>query len=166
VPDAISDTGPVLHLQEVGRLTALIVVAPLLLPDLVIKELEARGLGTARLREAGIDFVVKTVEPLAWRTVLRDIAPQIQPADAQVFSLAQVSGFQSLVLTDDLALRRLLESHGGAGGGEPQENAGGGKWASPGGRRHRRAARKQAARQSPQTSSHLAIRAAETRVWL
>jgi len=112
VPEAISDTGPVLHLQEIGRLTALTVVPPLLLPYLVLKELEAYGLEAARLREAGIDFTVKGVEPLAWRTVLRDVAPQIQPADAQVFSLAQASGFQSLVLTDDLALRRLLESHG------------------------------------------------------
>ena len=37
---------------------------------------------------------------------------QVQPADAQVFSLARESGFRSLVLTDDLALRRLLEGYG------------------------------------------------------
>lgn len=62
--------------------------------------------------EAGIDFTTQRVEPLVWRQVLRDVAPQVQPADAQVFSLARESGFQSLVLTDDLALRRLLEGHG------------------------------------------------------
>lgn len=36
----------------------------------------------------------------------------IQPADAQVFLLVQASRFQALVLTDDLALRKLIESHG------------------------------------------------------
>jgi predicted nucleic acid-binding protein len=114
VHETVSDTGPVLHLQEIGKLATLNIVAPLLLPDLVVEELEARGLGATRLREAGIDFTVRGVEPLAWRTVIRDIAPQIQPADAQVFSLARSSGFQGLVLTDDLALRRLLESRGGS----------------------------------------------------
>ena len=71
-------------------------------------------MGATRLQEAGIDFTVRGVEPLTWRTIIRDIAPQVQPADAQVFSLARASEFQSLVLTDDLALRRLLESHGGS----------------------------------------------------
>ena len=69
-------------------------------------------MAAARLAEAGIDFTAEKVEPLVWRQVLRDIAPQVQPADAQVFSLARESGFRSLVLTDDLALRRLLEGHG------------------------------------------------------
>ena len=113
MPEAVSDTGPVLHLQEIGQLAALHIVAPLLLPDLVAGELSAHGSGAKRLQEAGIDFTVREVEPIIWRTVLGDVAGQIQPADAQVFSLARASGFQSLVLTDDLALRRLLESHGG-----------------------------------------------------
>lgn len=112
VPEAICNTGPALHLEEVDRLKALNLVAPLFLPDLVLKELEAHGLGAARLREAGITFTVQEVEPLAWRKVIRDVASRIQPADAQVFFLARAHQFQSLVLTDDLALRRLLESHG------------------------------------------------------
>lgn len=113
VPETISDTGPILHLQEIARLPALSTVAPLLLPDLVVEELGRHGVTVSRLREAGIDFTTQAVEPLVWRQVLRDVAPQIQPADAQVFSLARESGFRSLVLTDDLALRRLLEGHGG-----------------------------------------------------
>jgi predicted nucleic acid-binding protein len=112
VPETVSDTGPVLHLQEIARLSALNTVAPLLLPDLVVEELARHGVTAARLLEAGIDFTAREIEPLAWRQVLRDIAPEVQPADAQVFSLARESGFRSLVLTDDLALRRLLESHG------------------------------------------------------
>lgn len=112
MPETISDTGPVLHLQEIARLSALSTVAPLLLPDLVVEELARHGVAADRLMEAGIGFTTQKVEPLVWRQVLRDVAPQVQPADAQVFSLAQESGFRSLVLTDDLALRRLLEGHG------------------------------------------------------
>jgi predicted nucleic acid-binding protein len=85
----------------------------LLLSDLVVEELEVHGVALDRLEEAGIDFQVQRVEPPVWRKVLRDVAPQVQPADAQVFSLARTSGFQALVLTDDLALRRVLEDHGG-----------------------------------------------------
>jgi predicted nucleic acid-binding protein len=48
----------------------------------------------------------------AWQEVLTTAGAPIQPADAQVFVLARDSGFQSLVLTDDLVLRRLLESQG------------------------------------------------------
>jgi predicted nucleic acid-binding protein len=112
VPEAISDTGPILHLQEIARLPTLSLVAPLLLPDLVVEELGRHGVTAAWLADAGIDFTVQEVEPLLWRQVLRDVTPQIQPADAQVFSLARESGFRSLVLTDDLALRRLWEGHG------------------------------------------------------
>jgi len=113
VPETVSDTGPVLHLQEIGKLATLNIVAPLIFPDLVVQELEAHGFEATRLQEAGVNFTVQEVGPLVWRTVIRDLAPQIQPADAQVFSLARASQFRTLVLTDDLALRRLLESHGG-----------------------------------------------------
>lgn len=75
-------------------------------------ELEVHGTAVDRLKEAGIDFEVQRVEPLVWRKVLRDVAPQVQPADAQVFALARTGRFQALVLTDDLALRRVLEDHG------------------------------------------------------
>ena len=112
MPETISDTGPVLHLQEIAQLSALSTVAPLLLPDLVAEELARYGVASARLMEAGINFTTQRVEPLVWRQVIKDVAPQVQPADAQVFSLAQESGFRSLVLTDDLALRRLLEGYG------------------------------------------------------
>lgn len=113
VPETVSDTGPVLHLQEIGKLAILAILAPLLLPDLVVEELAVRGTRIDRLREQGIPFTVLTVDPLAWREVLRDIAPHIQPADAQVFTLVRDRGFSPLALTDDLALRRLLETHGG-----------------------------------------------------
>ena len=111
MPEAVANTGPILHLQEIGRLNALTAVVPLLLPDLVAEELDLRGAGIARLREAGIPFTVSTVETPVWRDVLRNVAPHIQPADAQVFALVRASRYQALALTDDLALRRLLENH-------------------------------------------------------
>jgi predicted nucleic acid-binding protein len=112
VPDTVSDTGPVLHLDEIGHLTVLTTAAPIVLPDLVLAELEARGLGRARFQEAGVALTVSPVPSFEWREILRNIAPQIQPADAQVFALVRASRFQALALTDDLALRKLLEGHG------------------------------------------------------
>ena len=56
VPETISDTGPILHLQEIDRLSTLATVAPLLLPDLVVEELGRHGVTAARLTEARIDF--------------------------------------------------------------------------------------------------------------
>jgi predicted nucleic acid-binding protein len=113
VPESISDTGPILHLQEIDRLPALLSVPPLTLPDLVAAELKARGLGGAVLQKAGIAFRVMPVEAGEWQKAIETARPhRIQPADAQVFVLARLHGFQSLVLTDDLTLRRRLEAHG------------------------------------------------------
>lgn len=112
MPDTVSDTGPVLHLDEIGHLAVLATAAPIVLPDLVLSELEARGLGIARLGEAGVDTNVSPVPSFEWREILRNVAPQIQPADAQVFALVRASRFEALALTDDLSLRKLLESHG------------------------------------------------------
>ncbi len=110
--ETISDTGPVLHLHEIGKLATLTTVTPVVFPDLVLAELEARGLGLAQLRALGVDPTVSPVPTSEWEEVLRNLAPQIQPADAQVFALVRTRGFQALALTDDLALRRLLENHG------------------------------------------------------
>jgi predicted nucleic acid-binding protein len=112
VPETISDTGPVLHLHEIGQLATLTTVAPVVLPDLVLAELETRGLDLAQLGEMGVESMVSPVPTSEWEEILRNLAPQIQPADAQVFALARASRFQALALTDDLSLRRLLESHG------------------------------------------------------
>ncbi|MFL6197033.1 MAG: hypothetical protein ACJ75H_22800 [Thermoanaerobaculia bacterium] len=101
-----------MHLQEIGRLQTLQTVAPLVLPDLVVGEIEAHGSGLTFLREAGVQSTVISVETSAWREVLRSTGARIQPADAQVFVLARDGRFQPLVLTDDLALRRLLEKSG------------------------------------------------------
>jgi predicted nucleic acid-binding protein len=113
VPETVADTGPILHLHEIGRLEALSTVAPLTLPGLVIAELGARGLGLSDLLRAGITSTVAAVETDDWEQILLETdPPRIQPADAQVFTLVQASRFQALTLTDDLTLRRLLEAKG------------------------------------------------------
>jgi predicted nucleic acid-binding protein len=113
VPETVSDTGPILHLGEIGRLTALSIVCPLTVPNLVWGELETRGFNHSSLRSAGVEVTVRVVEEADWKDVLQNQRPpEIQPADAQVFALVRSSRFQALALTDDLALRKLLEHHG------------------------------------------------------
>lgn len=109
MPETISDTGPVLHLHEIGRLTALATVSPLVFPSRVWDELRHRGLDASALERSGLSFKVAAS--------IHDLVPspealRLQPADTEVFLLAQEWGFECLVLTDDLALRRLLESRG------------------------------------------------------
>lgn len=109
MPETISDTGPVLHLHEIGRLDTLVTVEPLVLPVGVWEELQHRSLDRRTFEQAGLLFTVSTRG--------RDLLPsaemlRLQPADHEVFLLAQEGHFESLVLTDDLALRRLLEDRG------------------------------------------------------
>ena len=109
MPETISDTGPVLHLHEIGRLTTLATVSPLIFPSRVWDELRHRGLDEAALHRSGLSFEVSAA--------IHDLVPgpetlRLQPADIDVFLLAREKGFEPLVLTDDLALRQLLESRG------------------------------------------------------
>ena len=53
------------------------------------------------------------VEEPIWQKLLRDSEPQIHPADAQVAALASERGQHRPVLTDDLALRRVVEKRDG-----------------------------------------------------
>lgn len=113
MPETISDTGPILHLQEIGRLPLLTSVAPLILPELVREELASYSILWIDLIQAGLDVVAVSVADSVWMEIL--LTPelsQIQPADAQVFALARSHSFQALTLTDDLALRNLLEREG------------------------------------------------------
>jgi len=111
--ETVSDTGPVLHLEEIGRLPALTSVSPLQFPDLVWAELQNRGVNSSSLQQAGIAFSVILVAEADGREVVNSSQPgSIQLADAQVFVLVRSSSFKALALTDDFALRSLLESHG------------------------------------------------------
>jgi predicted nucleic acid-binding protein len=112
VREAISDTGPILHLHEIGRQAALSIFERLIIPDLVAEELRTSGLDPVQLGIAGLTCSVVPVLAKEWQAVVQASgAPAIQPADAQVFALAQASQLQQPVLTDDLTLRRYLEAH-------------------------------------------------------
>jgi predicted nucleic acid-binding protein len=113
MPKAIADTGPLLHLHEIGRIESLACFDELTLPDLVAQELRAYQLDPACLGVAGLRVTLRTVDKSAWEPILYLAdQPAIQPADAQVFILARESGYRTVVLSDDLALRRRLEKEG------------------------------------------------------
>ena len=113
MPEAVSDTGPILHLHEIGRLPLLGTLSPLQIPELVGTELDFYRIGPAELERAGIELTVVPIAEPEWKKIL--LTPgfsRIQAADAQVFAVARSHSFRVLVLTDDLALRRLLEGEG------------------------------------------------------
>jgi predicted nucleic acid-binding protein len=112
VVEAIADTGPILHLHEIGLIGTLTsVFESLLIPHLVAEELHKFGIDLQHLETIGLSITVATVEKQEWDQVLSGInQPAIQPADAQVFVIAKSTQFQKPILTDDLTLRRRLES--------------------------------------------------------
>lgn len=111
--EAVSDTGPILHLHEIGHLNAMSVFECLSIPGLVADELRVYGLDPLGLGVEALSVVVVPVSEARRNAVLAsEDSPPIQPADAEVLVLAQVQGFQQPVLTDDLVLRRRLEAHG------------------------------------------------------
>jgi predicted nucleic acid-binding protein len=111
--EAISDIGPILHLHEIDQLNTLSIFERLSIPGLVADELRAYGLNPLDLCIKALSVVIVPVSDASRNAALTHNDPSpIQPADAEVFVLAQSESFQKPVLTDDLALRRRLEKHG------------------------------------------------------
>jgi predicted nucleic acid-binding protein len=107
---AIADTGPLLHLAEIGCLAALGAFQRLLIPDLVVDELRRHGVDV-RLVDVP-ELTVSTVPPRRYERVSRvanSAGVSIQAADAQVLALVLARRRRDVVLTDDLALRRIVE---------------------------------------------------------
>lgn len=112
---AVGDTGPLLHLAEIGHLAALGTLRRLLLPDLVAAELHRYGVQAQDIGVARLSVSVVSVSARRWERVQRAVTSSgvsIQPADAQVVTLSLARRRPDVVLTDDLALRRVLESRG------------------------------------------------------
>ena len=110
---ALCDTGPLLHLHEIDCLDTLAVFDQLTLAPLVVAELERYGIDLQRIEAAGVPITVAATPDAGDPVLLRASGqPLIQPADAQVLSLAESAQFQVPVLTDDLTLRRIVETRG------------------------------------------------------
>jgi len=62
MPEAISDTGPLLHLHEIGQLDALGIFTHLILPSLVADKLRTHGLKPANLGVPGLRMSVVVVD--------------------------------------------------------------------------------------------------------
>jgi hypothetical protein len=68
--EAITDTGPVLHLNEIGRLECLRIFEHLVMPDLVAEELRAYGLDPSHLGVMALKVTIVIVERTEWSPVL------------------------------------------------------------------------------------------------
>ncbi len=110
---AIADTGPILHLHEIGHLQAIRVFESLFIPDLVADEIRLYGLEPVHLGVTALTVAVTSVKEALWKPFVNVTGrPTIHPADAQVLALAQSQQFALPVLTDDLDVRRCLEDRG------------------------------------------------------
>jgi len=112
VDRAIADTGPILHLAEIAQLPALNIFDELLLPDLVQAELLAYGIDLAKdfpsAARPQIEIVLTESHRVA-ACLQETRGMHLHRADAAVLILAEETGIEP-ILTDDLALRRVLEA--------------------------------------------------------
>ena len=114
VSEAISDTGPILHLAEIGALSVLTIFRKVLVSDLVNGELLSHGIDLAveRQRWAELTFEAKVVGPERVSELLRElVAFRLHRADASIIALADDLRIGP-ILTDDMELRKALESRG------------------------------------------------------
>jgi hypothetical protein len=90
--EAIGDTGPVLHLSEIGCLDSLRIFSHVVVPDLVVGELHTYGLDPLHLGVKELKITVTIVERTDWAPVISEAdQPTVHPADAQVYVLARSS---------------------------------------------------------------------------
>lgn len=113
MPDALCDTGPLLHLHEISDLAALEVFETLLLPRQVVQELDAFELPLKVLfPEEGSQPSIELPPKVDWKPIHQS-SPELSPADAEVLATGRKQGFRHPILTDDLTLRRRIEQEGG-----------------------------------------------------
>jgi len=114
VSEAISDTGPILHLAEIGALSVLTIFNRVLVSNLVNEELRRYGIDLVveGQRWSGLTFEVKTIGQERVTELLRELtAFKLHRADASIIALADDLEIRP-VLTDDMELRKALESKG------------------------------------------------------
>lgn len=110
--EAVSDTGPVRHLWEIQQQRILTLFSTIYLPNQVKEELSLQDVWQ-NLDQAVLDcFRVESVaDSEIQKMSVTKAFTELQPADIAVIALAK-SLNPSAVLTDDLDLRKALESLG------------------------------------------------------
>jgi predicted nucleic acid-binding protein len=114
VSEAISDTGPILHLAEIGALSVLTIFKKVFVSNLVDEELLSYGIDLAveGQRWPKLTFEAKTVGQERVSELLRELtAFKLHRADASIIALADDLRIRP-ILTDDMELRKALESRG------------------------------------------------------
>lgn len=110
--EAISDTGPILHLNEIDKLESLNIFERLYVTGLVAKELNSYGIDVLTLGIRTQILIVNVDDENRFQEITNLITKPIHPADTEVFILARDRNYSIPVLTDDLTLRRQLEQQG------------------------------------------------------
>lgn len=110
--EAISDTGPILHLNEIGKLDSLNIFERLYVTGLVANELNSYGIDVLKLDLKTSVSLVDVDNEKQFQEISKLITKPIHPADTEVFILARDKNYSIPVLTDDLTLRRQLEKQG------------------------------------------------------
>lgn len=98
---AVTDTGPLIHLAEIGAIRLLDLVDELCVPDTVYRELEAGGL------PRGFEHVEFSL--VETKGELED-SEGLDPGEAAALQVAMDRG--AMLLTDDLAARERGTAHG------------------------------------------------------
>jgi len=112
IDEAISDTGPILHLHEIDKLFSLNNFERLYVTGLVANELNSYGIDVLTLDLRTQISLVDIDNEKRFQEINKLIKKPIHPADTEVFILARDRNYSIPVLTDDLTLRRQLEQHG------------------------------------------------------
>lgn len=96
---AVSDTGPLIHLDQVNALSFLSVFSELLVPSTVYKELSA---GNVPEGLDALDYEIREVQG--------DRFPELDAGEAAALVLSEEE--EALFLTDDLEARKTAEEEG------------------------------------------------------
>lgn len=109
---AITDTGPPLHLHQIGCLHLLRIFKTVIISEQVKKELQGFGTWYSLCNEKGISIEQETVtEDEIIEELNRWKGKELHKTDISVLILARRIA-DPLILTDDLKLRKAIESLG------------------------------------------------------
>ena len=96
--EAVADTGPVLHLEEINRLVALRIFERRRVPSLVASELERYGVVLDNKKALPSTEIVSVEEERRQAVLSERGAVEIHPADAEVVVVAREARFRFPVL--------------------------------------------------------------------